>query len=102
MIYNKLVRDKIPEIIKNDGKTVYTHKAHDKEYFEKLKDKLLEEVREYIKSPCKEELADILEVVYALCDVMKISKGDLEKFRELKEKDKGKFLERIILEKVNE
>ncbi len=102
MIYNKLVRDKIPEIIENDGKTAYTHKAENKEYFEKLKEKLLEEVREYIKSPCKEELADILEVVYALCDFMKISKEELEEFRELKEKDKGKFLEKIILEKVND
>ena len=71
---SKLVRDKIPEIIKNHGKIPFTHIADNKEYWQKLKEKLKEEVDEFLKDGSEEELADILEVIYAICNLKNINK----------------------------
>lgn len=100
MKYGKLVRDRIPEIIKKGGGTPVTHRAKRKEYFEKLKQKLQEEVREFLEKNSEEELADILEVVYAIADFKKLGRQKLEFLREKKAKKKGKFKNKIILEKV--
>ena len=64
--YHKLVRDKIPEIIESDGKKCVTRALSQEEYLKELRRKLDEEVQEYHESGDHEELADILEVVYAL------------------------------------
>ena len=98
MKYNKLVRDKIPEIIRGKGETPITHIANDEEYWNKLKEKLTEEVNEFFKESNPEELADILEVIYAICDYLKISKEDLEKIREEKAEKRGAFEKKIILD----
>lgn len=102
MKYNKLVRDKIPEIIKSKGAVPITHIASDKEYRQKLKDKLYEEVNEFLENPNKEELADILEVVDALCDLYKIDKNKLEQIRKEKAEKRGGFKDKIILEETKE
>lgn len=60
MKYNKLIRDKIPEIIAAQGEQAITHVATPEEYAMKLKEKLGEEVAEYLKDGNAEELADIL------------------------------------------
>lgn len=67
-IYNKLVRDKIPEIMLSKGETPVTKILDNVEYIAFLEKKLDEEVAEYHNSKDIEELADILEVVYALCE----------------------------------
>jgi len=96
--YNKLVRDRIPEIIKNRGDIAITHKASEKEYREKLKEKLREEVNEFIGDGSKDEIIDILEIVYAICDFKKIDRKKLEALRKKKAKDRGGFKKRIILD----
>ncbi len=65
-IYNKLVRDRIPEIIESSGRSYVTHKAEESEYKEKLHAKLIEEVNEFIETPCMEEIADIYEVLESI------------------------------------
>lgn len=102
MKYDKLVRDKIPEIIKSKGMVPVTHVASEKEYQRKLKAKLQEEVGEFLESSDEEELADILEVIYALCDFYKIEKDELEQIRKEKAKKRGKFKDKIILDETGE
>ncbi|OGJ20033.1 hypothetical protein A3K73_03940 [Candidatus Pacearchaeota archaeon RBG_13_36_9] len=99
MKYNKLVRDKIPEIIKENGKIPKVHTASDGEYLAKLKEKLQEEVGEFLKDGNPEELADILEAIYAIKD-FKFEKEDLEAIRKSKEEERGGFKKRIILDEV--
>ena len=100
MKYNKLVRDKIPDIIKNKEAIPITHIASNNEYWLKLKEKLQEEVDEFVKDSNEEELADILEVIYAICDFKKIDKNRLELLRKKKAKERGGFKDKIILDET--
>lgn len=102
MGYNKLVRDKIPEIIKGKGVIAKTHIASDEEYKSKLREKLLEEVQEYLEDSCVEELADILEVVYALSLLEGANREQLEEVRKKKADERGGFEQKIILESTND
>jgi len=98
--YNKLVRDKIPEIISAKGKVAFTHIADGGEYFDKLKDKLREEVDEFISEPSCEELADVLEVVEAIAYHKGYDRKEIERVKVRKRNGRGGFRERIILERV--
>ncbi len=98
--YNKLVRDKIPQIIQRDGKSCQTRVLSDKEYLNALNDKLTEEVNEYLASGETEELADIVEVVQALATVKGCSAGQLEEIRTAKAQERGGFAKKIFLETV--
>lgn len=100
MKYNKLVRDRIPEIIRAKGKEPITHIADGAEYAEKLREKLLEEVNEYRESHAPEELADILEVLYALAELDQLTQAALEEIRRTKADERGSFRKRIILEEA--
>jgi predicted house-cleaning noncanonical NTP pyrophosphatase (MazG superfamily) len=102
MKFNKLVRDKIPEIIKSKGGKPVTHIASEQEYVEKLKEKLSEEVKEYIEDSNTEELADILEVIYALISIHSINIDQLEDIRKEKADKRGAFSDRIILDETEE
>ncbi len=98
-IYNKLVRDRIPEIISESGSIPITHIADDAEYWEKLKEKLQEEVHEFLEgSNFEEELADILEVIRAICDAKNIDPDQLRQTQTKKALVRGGFKKRIILE----
>lgn len=100
MKYNKLVRDKIPEIIGRKEEVAITHTASDEEYWVKLKEKLKEEVEEFLKDSNEGELADVLEVIYAIRDFKQIEAGALESLRKKKADERGSFKERIILDET--
>lgn len=101
MEYNKLVRDRIPEMIKQSGEIPITHIADDKEYWQKLREKLLEEVDEFLDKEGEEELIDILEVLVAICKFQGIDADKLESLRQNKAAIRGGFGTRIILDETN-
>ena len=98
MKYNKLVRDKIPEYIRKKGGAPVTHIADEKEYWEKLKEKLLEEIEEFKKEENAEEFADIMEVLDAIVDYKKFDEKEVQKIKEKKAGERGKFKDMIILD----
>ena len=102
MRYNKLVRDKIPEIIEKDGLKPLIHTANDREYWEKLKQKLLEESKEFFKKSSEEEFADILEVLDAICEFKNFDQNKIKMIKKKKAEKRGRFSKRIILDKVKE
>ena len=100
MEHNKLVRDKIPEIIKGKGESPFTHIASEEEYWAKLKEKLGEEVEEFKASPTEEELADIYEVIGAILKFKGFRPEQIKKIQAEKARERGAFENRIILEKT--
>ena len=97
MSYNKLVRDKIPEIIEAENKKPIFRTLDDEEYIVELERKLYEETNEYLESESIEELADILEIVYSLCEANGQSIHELEKICNAKRENRGGFSKRIFL-----
>jgi len=100
--YDKLVRDKIPEIIEDDGKEYKIEVMDDEEYKEYLKDKLLEETEEYLRSGEVDELADVFEVVKSIAEDEGLGIADLEEMRKEKAKERGRFKKKIKLIEVRE
>lgn len=99
--YDKLVRDESPEIIDGNDKTPVTHVADEAEYERRLLDKLDEEVAEYSEAQSVEELADVLEVVHALREHHGITREELAQIRDEKATERGRFEDRIVLERVD-
>lgn len=100
IVYNKLVRDKIPEIIKAEGRNVKIKILNNEEYRSELNKKLQEEVKEYLEDNNVEELADIVEVVYGILNYMDVSVEEFEKVRTEKVAKRGAFKEKIFLEEA--
>ena len=98
--YNKLVRDKIPEIIRVDGKECEVKIAKGKEKYEFLEKKLMEEVNEFLEDKNLEELADVMEVLFALANELGYSEEDLIRKREEKKSERGGFKDGIVLREV--
>lgn len=97
-IYNKLVRDKIPENIdKMEGRKSNYKILEDKEYIEELDKKLFEEAHEFIEAHSVEELADLMEVIYTIMKINNISINDVENARKIKKDKKGGFNDKIYL-----
>ena len=101
-IYHKLVRDRIPDIIKADGKTCVTEILPDEQYLEMLDTKLSEELAEYQESKSLEELADLLEVMRAVVKARGRTWEQLEQVRADKAAKRGSFEKKILLKEVIE
>lgn len=97
MVFNKLIRDKIPEIIESKGGKAQMRVLTDEEYPLYLEAKLDEEVGEYHRDHTPEELADILEVVYALADSIGCSKEELLEIYQRKHDARGGFEKKLLL-----
>ena len=101
--YNKLVRDNIPNIIKNNGETPITRILTNEEYKQKLEKKLYEEYQEVLESSGEdrvEELADMLEVIKALAKLENKDLEDIINIANQKNSKRGSFNDKIFLEKV--
>ncbi len=95
--YNKAIRDKIPEIIKNSGHDYKIKTLSDEEFLHKLEDKLVEEIEEYHESKSIEELADILEVIHRICEIKGMTNEQFEELRLKKSKERGGFKDNLFL-----
>ena len=97
--YNKLVRDKIPEIINNDNRVAVTRILDNEEYLKELNTILQVDVKVFLVDYNVEELADIIEVIYGILDSKNVSIEEFEKVRLEKVNKRGAFKQRIFLEK---
>lgn len=98
--YNKLIRDKIPEIIEASGKKCKIRILDEVEYKGHLKLKLQEELDEYVESENIEELADLFEVMKSILDLEKVSLEEFYKMVNSKREKRGGFEERLLLIEV--
>ena len=100
--YNKLVRDRIPELIEASGKTYTTEILSPEDYIRMLDAKLDEELAEYHKDQNIEELADLMEVIRAIALARGYTLEELEQIRAEKAAKRGGFEQRILLKEVYE
>ncbi|MFL6486618.1 MAG: phosphoribosyl-ATP pyrophosphohydrolase [Nitrososphaera sp.] len=96
-LYNKAIRDKIPEIIKSKGERCIVRELTDAEFLSELEKKLHEELAEYEQNKSPEELADILEVAYRIPELRGISKEKMESIRKKKANKRGGFEGNLFL-----
>ncbi|MBO8156250.1 MAG: nucleoside triphosphate pyrophosphohydrolase [Bacillaceae bacterium] len=105
-VYCKLVRDRIPDIIKKSGKQLKTKVLDEHEFEAELKKKAQEELQEYFAATndkeSLEELADLLEIIRTLARLHGASMAKLEQIRKNKELERGGFQDRIFLMEVEE
>ena len=105
-IYNKLVRDKIPQIIKASGKSPTTKILNEKEYITELRKKSQEELQEYLTAETDqealEELADLLEIIHALAKVHGSTIEEVDKIRVEKAEKRGGFTDKVFLIEVQD
>lgn len=99
-VYNKLVRDRIPEIIEAGGGECKSRVLTEEEYINALDKKLSEELSEYLENRSLEELADLTEVIYSLAVALGYTPGQLEQLRLKKADERGGFENRIFLIEV--
>ena len=95
--YNKLVRDKIPEIIMQKGDEPIVEILDGENYFKALNKKLEEELEEYLEEYDIEELADMVEVIYAIVKYKGMTQENFEDIRLEKNKERGSFDDRLAL-----
>ena len=99
-VYDKLVRDQIPQIICANGNSCEIRVLEDREYQKRLEEKLKEELSEYLESGQLEELADLLEVMMALVKAKGSSWQALEQIRTDKLAKRGGFEKKLLLTSV--
>ncbi|MBY6275846.1 nucleoside triphosphate pyrophosphohydrolase [Symbiobacterium thermophilum] len=101
-VYHKLVRDRIPEIIEASGRTCVVRVLDDQAYLDSLHRKLEEELQEYLTTHSLEELADLLEVAYAIAEFRGVRPEQLEQVRREKREARGGFRRRLFLLQVSD
>lgn len=102
-VYNKLVRDKIPHNINSKERKKCNYRIlDDDEYIKELDRKLLEEAREFLEDHSTEELGDLMEVIFAIMKVKKISIEQVNEARKFKKDKNGSFENRVYLIDVEE
>ena len=99
-VYNKLVRDKIPDIIESENKKAHISIIPLDQFEQYLNNKLQEELDEYIKSGDVMELVDIGEVMHSILELKNVSIQEYQRLRKEKLESKGGFKERILLKSV--
>jgi predicted house-cleaning noncanonical NTP pyrophosphatase (MazG superfamily) len=102
IVYNKLVRDRIPEIIAADGKSCVVRVLERDECLRELRRKLEEELREYLQSAEILELVDLAEIIYALAQEEGIDAAAFDQLRRTKRSTRGGFERRLFLERVED
>jgi predicted house-cleaning noncanonical NTP pyrophosphatase (MazG superfamily) len=100
--YNKLIRDKVPQIIKEQGSTPIVETLNSKEYLKALNKKLQEELNEYYEDNSVEELADIVEVIHAILKHKEVPLHKFEAIRKNKAIKRGTFDDKLFLKEVIE
>ena len=104
--YNRLIRNKIPQIIKSNGKTPITKLQNEDEYIEELCKKTQEELTEYIEAKTKpdklEELSDLLELINALAEHEGTTLEEINNIRKKKAEERGGFSDRVFLIEVTD
>ena len=100
--FDKLIRDRIPEIIRNANKTAVTEAIPPTEMLDALDHKLQEEVSEYLESRAVEELADVLEVLHGIAYHTGISWNEIEAVRLQKKAERGGFEQGLRLLEVRD
>ncbi len=102
--YHKLIRDRIPEIIKQDNWIPRLRILNKKEYLEEIKKKILEEAKELIEAEKKEEIVneiiDLQELIDILLAEIGLSKSQIQKQQKIKNKKRGSFKKRLFLIKT--
>ena len=101
-IYHKLIRDRIPEIIETQGQCCIVKQLSDEEYLKMVDAKLDEELAEYHKDQNLEELADLMEVIYAAAEARGFTGEQLEQVRLEKKAKRGAFCKRLLLMEVRD
>lgn len=96
-VFNKLVRDKIPQKIQDNGEVAKTEILNDERFLQELHKKLFEETEEFVEEDSVEELADLMEVIYAIARLRGIDMKYVEKIRQEKAQKRGAFEKRIFL-----
>jgi len=102
IVYNKVVRDRIPDIIRAAGKTCRVSVLSEEAFIDGLRDKLTEEVEEYRQSKSVEELADIVEVVQGILHLSGLTWEAFEALRAKKREERGGFEDHLYLVEVTE
>lgn len=100
-VFNKLVRDKIPEIIEANGESAEIEILDDQRFLQELHEKLFEEANEFVEEDSVEELADLMEVIYAIARLRGIDLEEVEKVRKEKAQKRGAFEKKIFLKETN-
>lgn len=98
--YDKLVRDDIPGVIRENDETPVTHVAEDGEYRRRLREKLCEEAEEFREDGDPAEFADVLEVIATIRDAEDFEQSELQVLREEKADERGRFADGVVLERV--